>query len=278
MYLFKNRPFVGTILTAAIGSSIYYSLNVLWPVQISILYETDIMQAGWWSCIIGSGAIIGQSLCGIFVKRLGKHKWQLVGTIIGLTAFVGGMAGATASTRSLAIAFTLLASIFLGYVENAAFTIAPFCIPPKDIGLALGLLGCMRSAIASVATAVFVSVLNNKLETNVPKYVIPAITDAGLPSSSAPDLLAALSTGVFNNVEGITPNIIAAATAANQVAYTESFKIVYLSALAFGAVGIIAAFNTQNSERFFTEEIARKLHGRDLATKTVKDVEDKEYV
>ncbi|KAF2434010.1 fungal trichothecene efflux pump [Tothia fuscella] len=47
MYLFRNRPFFGTILTAAIGSCVYYSLNVLWPVQISVLYETDVMQVGW---------------------------------------------------------------------------------------------------------------------------------------------------------------------------------------------------------------------------------------
>ncbi|KAF2434009.1 hypothetical protein EJ08DRAFT_694041 [Tothia fuscella] len=183
--------------------------------------------------------------------------------MIGLVAFVGGMAGATATTRSLALAFTIIASICLGYVENVAFTIAPFCIPAKDIGLALGLLGCVRSSVASVATAVFVSVLNNKLETNILKYVIPAATDAGLPASST---------------ARASPEIIAAASAANQVAYTESFKIVYLSGIAFGAVGIVAALNTQNSEQFFNEEIARKLHGKEVEKKVAKTVDDEDVV
>jgi hypothetical protein len=236
------------------------------------------MAVGWWSCIVGAGSVIGQSLCGIFVKRIGKQKWQLVAAITGLTAFVGAMSAATASTRSLALAFTLIASVCLGYVENTAFTIAPFCIPSKDIGLALGLLGCVRSSIASVATAVFVSVLDNKLEVNIPKYVIPAATKAGLPETSAADLLTALTTGVFTTVEGITPAIIAAASTANQVAYTESFKIVYFAALAFGIVGIFAALNTQNSEQFFTEDISRKLHGKDLEKKDTKHIEEVEDV
>jgi hypothetical protein len=278
MHLFTNRPFIGTILTAAIGSCVYYSLAILWPIQISVLYETEVMQVGWWSCIIGAGSVIGQSLCGIFVKRLGKQRWQLVAAITGLTAFIAGMAGATASTRSLALAFTLIGSICLGYVENTAFTIAPFCIPAKDIGLALGLLGCVRASIASVATAVFVSVLNNKLEINIPKYVVPAVTSAGLPASSAPGLLAGLAIGNFTGVEGVTPQIIAAASAANQVAYTQSFKVVYLAALAFGIVGILAALNSQNSEKYFTEDISRKLHGTDLDKIAAKDVHEKEVV
>lgn len=278
MHLFKNRPFVGTILTAAIGSSVYYSLNIIWPIQISVLYETDVLQVGWWSCIIGGGTVIGQSLCGIFVKRVGKQKWQLIGTMIILTAFVGGMAASTASTRSLALAFTIIASVSLGYVESVSFTIAPFCIAPKHIGLALGLLGCVRSSIASIATAVFVSVLNNKLETNVPKYVIPAATDAGLPASSIPDLLAGFTSGSFTGVQGVTPEIIMAAAAANQTAYSESFKIVYLAAVAFGIVGILASLNAQNSEQFFTTDISRRLHGGTRDEKATNNVEKKENI
>lgn len=267
MHIFRNRPFIGTILTAAIGSCVYYSLNVLWPTQISVLYETDIMMVGWYSCTIGAGAVIGQCLCGVFIKSLGKQKWQLVFTVAALTAFTGGMAAATSSTRALAIAFTLLASIMLGYLENVAFTIAPFCLPQKDIGLALGLLGCMRSSIATIAEAVFVCVLDNKLAVNIPKYVVPAAEQAGLPASSIADLISALSTGVFTGVKGVNSKVIAAAEAANVVAYSESFKVVYLAAIAWGCVGIIAALNAQNSDRFFTEEIARKLHGRDLDKK-----------
>lgn len=270
MHLFKNRGYVGTILTAAIGSCVYYSMNILWPIQISVLYETDVMMVGWWSCIIGAGAVIGQSLCGIFVRALGRQKYQFIFTTCALVAFTGGMAAATTNTRSMALAFVLLASIMLGYLENVAFTIASFCLPPKDLGLALGLLGCVRSSIACIAQAVFVSVLTNRLTDNVPKYVAPAVTEAGLPAASLPSLFTALTTGNFTAVEGATPTIIAAAAGANQEAYTQSFRTVYLVSLAFGGLGIIAACNAPNIEKFFTEDIARKLHGKDIDKKVDK--------
>lgn len=264
MHLFKNRGYVGTILTAAIGSCVYYSLNILWPIQISVLYETDNIRIGWWSCLIGAGAVIGQSLCGLFVRAIGKQKWQFVGTTCGLVAFTAGMAAATTETRAMALAFVLLASIMLGYLENVAFTIASFCLPAKDLGLALGLLGCVRSSIACIAQAVFISVLNNRLTENIPKYIAPAATEAGLSADALPALFTALTTGNFTSVDGATPEVIAAAVGANQIAYTQSFKTVYLVSIAFGGIGIIAACNAPNVEKFFTEEIARKLHGKDI--------------
>lgn len=270
MKLFMNRGYVGTILTAAIGSCVYYSLNILWPIQISVLYETDNIMIGWWSCLIGAGAVIGQSLCGLFVRAIGKQKWQFIGMTCGLVAFTAGMAAATKDTRSMALAFVLLASICLGYLENVAFTIASFCLPPKDLGLALGLLGCVRSSIACIAQAVFISVLTNRLTENVPKYIAPAVTEAGLPASSLPSLFAALTTGNFSSVPDVTPEVITAAVGANQVAYTQSFRTVYLVSIAFGALGIAAACNAPNVEKFFTEEVARRLHGKDIDKKTTK--------
>lgn len=100
------------------------------------------------------------------------------------------------------------------------------------------------------------------------QYVIPAAESAGLPASSIPDLLTAFTTGVFTNVKGITPQIIAAAAGANQTAYVQSFKIVYLAAIPWGVVGIIAALNAPNAEKHFDEFISRRLHGRDLSKKS----------
>lgn len=51
MRFFKNRAYVGVIITAAVGSMVYYSLLILWPIQISVLYETTTMGVGWKSCV-----------------------------------------------------------------------------------------------------------------------------------------------------------------------------------------------------------------------------------
>lgn len=51
MKFFQNRQYMGVVITAAVGSMVYYSLLVLWPVQITVLYDTDIMAVGWKSCV-----------------------------------------------------------------------------------------------------------------------------------------------------------------------------------------------------------------------------------
>lgn len=187
-----------------------------------------------------------------------------------LTAFTGAMAATTQSTPGMAVAFIFMASVCLGYVENVALTIGPFCLDQGDLGLALGLLGATRSTLATTAQAIFEAVLSNKLLTNVPKYVVPAVVSAGLPQSSVEALLAGLAAGNFTGVPDITPDIITAAVAGNKEAYSQSFKIVYLTAIAFGACGIIAALNAPNSESKFTDIIPRKLHDKKLDGKVAQ--------
>jgi len=188
-------------------------------------------------------------------------------TVTLLTIFAGAMAGTTQSTPAMAVAFIFLASISLGYVETVALTIGPFCLKQEDLGLALGLLGATRSTLATTAQAIFTAILNNKLLTNIPKYVIPAAVDSGLPESSTTALLEGLAVGNFSAVPDITPAIIAATMDGNKEAYSQSFKIVYLSAIAFGVCGIIAAANAPNSDAKFTNFVPRKLHGQRLDAK-----------
>lgn len=211
---------------------------------------------------VGAGAVLGQGLCGILVRVLGHHKLQMVVSICLLTLFTGAMAATTPATPKMAVAFIFLASVSLGYVENVAMTIAGFCLREEDLGLALSLLGATRSTLATCAQAVFVAILTNKLVSNIPEYVVPAILDAGLPESSTSEFLKGLAMGDFSDVDGVNPSVIAAGVDANKQAYSESFKMVYYAAIAFGVCGIIAALNTPNMEAKFTNKIARKLHGK----------------
>ena len=297
MRLFRNRHYVGVIITASVGSMVYYSLLVLWPVQITVLYETTIMGVGWKSCVgkcfllqslakkevsiliflpypsVAAAALIGQAFCGLLVKVLGKHKLQMVVSVSILTAFTGAMAATSPSTPTMAVLFIFFASLSLGYVETVALTIGPFCLKQEDLGLALGLLGATRSTLATTAQAVFTAILNNELLTKIPKYVIPAALDAGLPESSTTALLEGLAAGNFSAVPDITPAIIAATVDGNKEAYSQSFKIVYLAAIAFGICGIIAALNAPNSDSKFTDIVPRKLHGQKLDAKlTEKEI------
>jgi MFS family permease len=49
MRLFKNIPWVAITVCATVGSMIYYSMSVLWPLVVGALYTKDVVQIGWMS-------------------------------------------------------------------------------------------------------------------------------------------------------------------------------------------------------------------------------------
>jgi hypothetical protein len=82
---------------------------------------------------------------------------------------------------------------------------------------------------------------------------------AALPSSEVPALIQGLSSGNMTGVPDLSPSITTAAKAAYKEAYSQSFKVVYLSSIAFGACAIVAAFYAPNLEERFTRIVARRL-------------------
>lgn len=253
---------------------IYYSMGVLWPLQISVMYTQDQFQIGLMSCAVGSTVLLGQIFAGFLVKAIGKQKWQLFAMALSMTVCIGSMAATNQHTRGGAIALVCLAGIFLGYLELVTLTIAPFCLAAADIGLATNILASFRSAMASLAISVYVTILNNKTAVFIPQLVGKAAVEAGLPSASVPSLLAGLATGSFSDVKGISPSVIAAAVDANKTAYAKSFQIVYFTSIAFGGCAVIASLFTPNCEEHFNEEIPRKLHAGKMALHSEKEKSD----
>jgi hypothetical protein len=266
MRAFKNRRFVSTTIVGSVASMIYYSANVIWPSQVSKLYVSDggLLEIGWLSMTIGGGTLLGQATGGFLCRPITKQKWQLVVFASAMTAFIGAVAAADPSRRSLGVAMTLLGSFCVGYIEIVIITTAPLCLAPEDIGLATGVGGACRAGSGAVATAIYVTILNNMLAKNVPKYVAPAALDAGLPKSSLPALLTGLSSGNFTAVPSLTPSIETVARAAYKTANSESYKVVYLASIAFGLLAIAFSFLTPNLETQFSDSVARKLHGKDI--------------
>jgi Fungal trichothecene efflux pump (TRI12) len=97
--------------------------------------------------------------------------------------------------------------------------------------------------------------------------------NAGLPSADLPALFAALATGTATAMEavpGITPTVIAAVGDAVKVAYSQAFKTVYLTSIAFGGLSIIAALFITSIDDLMTDFVARKIRG--VETKPIGSV------
>ena len=147
----------------------------------------------------------------------------------------------------------------IGWVDNITFPGVTLLWEAQDIGLATGVLGSIRAIGGAVAQALYVSILTNKVSVYLPKYVVPAATSAGLPSSSLPALFAGITAGNFTAVPGITPEIIAATGAATSKAYLESFRIVFYATIPFGALLIFFAVLSPNFEKYLSMNVAKRL-------------------
>ena len=220
--------------------------------------------------------MFGQVLAGLVFKPIGHAKYQLLACCIGMTVFIAGLAAADQHHRSLAIAFTLLGGICVGFLELITIIMAGLVCEPGDIGLASGFLASLRQVFGTIAVTIYVTILDNRLKVTLPADVVPAALNAGLAKSAIPDLFQAITLGTpaaFAKVPGITPNIIAAVGGALQDAYAASFKTGYLVSITFGALACTAALFSQSIDDKLTGQVARKLRGIDTGGDGGEDVE-----
>lgn len=62
IHLFKSRGYLAMVITAMVGSCVYYSMSVIWPQQIAYLFPGSHTHKGWLACIVG-GLMSKSLLC-----------------------------------------------------------------------------------------------------------------------------------------------------------------------------------------------------------------------
>lgn len=175
-------------------------------------------------CIVGSSCLLGQIVGGPLCRYIKRSRIILISSCASLLAFSASMVSINPGEEKKGIALMFMACFSVGIIEACSLSLVPLSCPSEDLGVALGTLGSIRSGGAAVATAIFVTVLTNKLTKFVPAMVAPAAIAAGLPESSLTQLFANLATGTLAKTPGINADIITAVVAANAQAGANSFR------------------------------------------------------
>ena len=130
---------------------LYYSLNVIYPTMVAVLFTSDIVKAGLLSCAIGGGVGAGQFTASLWATIGGNFRWKLFFSVCAFTAFTAGLAGA--KTQATASALAVCASYFIGALESLAGVGVTIAIRNQtELGAGVGVYGSIRSLMGVLAS------------------------------------------------------------------------------------------------------------------------------
>lgn len=146
---------------------------------------------------------------------------------------------------------------FFGWAQYESVAFTQLGVPQQDLGFSGGLAGMARYAGGSLAQAIYTTILTNTQTKRAAMTLPQAAMDAGMTAENAQKLLAAFPLGAqaIAAVPGTTEEALAAATMAFQWSYAHGLKIVALSSLSFGILGLICCVWCEDLTPKMTDKI-----------------------
>lgn len=259
--MFKSIPFVALIVSSTFSTMVFSAVTILWPAIIRYLYTKNTIEIGWQSCTVGGGNILGLLASCFAITYLPNVKLQVIAFSALTLIFVSALSSLSAQHWASTIAFGLIGCATVGYVENVAIIGTSLFWEAQDIGLAIGVLGSIKALGGSIAQIIYYNVWKTSLARNLPKYVVPAAVNAGLPPNSADELLLNI-TGSQAAVPGADANVMAAAVPAFVRAVEESLRVIFYVSIPFSAILLLSACFFPDFRPLLTDIVARKLQAR----------------
>ncbi|KIW78953.1 hypothetical protein Z517_08793 [Fonsecaea pedrosoi CBS 271.37] len=265
-HLFRRiRTFTLILIVTIVGGMLYYSLLSFFPLYLSLIYvndPSDDIKIGVYNIPLQAGSLFGGVTTFWALPKLRKPRPMLIIAVFVQLLFIALMAIPNQNQRPMALAFSFFGAVGLGSSVSLSVLLIQFSVPDKYIGFAGGMLSLFRFGGGAVGTAVYSSIFSSRSADKVPAYVAAAALRNGLPSSSVDQLLGAMLTatgGPVTDVPGYTAEIGVAVSHAVKSAYVASFRYVWLSSIAFGAVSLICTIFVKDLSHQLNDTVAIRL-------------------
>jgi hypothetical protein len=241
--------------------------------------------AAWLSSVSGIGRAAGIIIGSLLATTLHQVKYQCFTAILLGGLFFGCkwffayaldlitsmantrlvVATCTPDTKARACSVVAAGSFFKGWTESLA--IAAITLTTQDqseLGTAEGIGGSIRFLIISISTTVYNVVLSNRQAEEIPGKEAPAVIASGLPASRVTSFIKALAVGpsALADVSGISPSIIAVGARAYKEANANSFRTMFLTAIAISCIALITTFFLPNFDSLLSDKVATTLGKR----------------
>ncbi|KAK5693788.1 hypothetical protein LTR17_025026 [Elasticomyces elasticus] len=238
----QGRTFAICAALLFIEGIMLFSIIIFYPVLTVNLFETDPFlevargQPFWIACMF-STLVYGY----VSTKRRSIRAPMFVGFVL-FTAGLIGLATIEPGHSINAIVFNGLAGLGFGAPLVLIVAGVQLSTPHHLIATATAVTTSARAVAATVFTAIYSPALSTRLDKYIPAYVSEAALVAGLPPSSVPAFISALTgtdPAAVMQVPGVTPTIAAAGGAALKHAFADGIRVIYVIAVPFGALACI---------------------------------------
>ncbi|OAG44977.1 hypothetical protein AYO21_00939 [Fonsecaea monophora] len=258
-----------------------FAFAIFYPIMSQILFTTDPIlvvlrsQAAWIPALL-STVLWGYASTHFRTIR----EPLLVGNVI-MTAGMVGLATVQPGQSTNAIAFACVAGVGFGAPLVLTVSGAQLVVPHKVLATASAVTTTARAIGVAIFTAIFTAAFNTRLKLYLPEYIIAAAEASGLPGSSIPAFLEALTTGqtaTLPTIPGATSEIIAQGFSALQQAYADSIRVVFIIAAPIGLAGSIVCLflgDLKKTMNYRVDAPVEELHakrGRHTGTETERRV------
>ena len=178
-----------------------------------------------------------------------------------MTVITGCLATVTPSMNVIATVLVILSFGMVSGVSIFATSMIQVAVKHEYIGIASGVFVTSRTLGGAVATTIYLTVLQNRITTDIPKYVALPLAENGTKPSLIPGIILALTSGDVTSpaLASVSPKALYAAVTGLKLAYADAFRLVYLISIAFGVIGCVVVAFAANVDHLMTGKVDIKL-------------------
>ncbi|KIW17953.1 hypothetical protein PV08_05148 [Exophiala spinifera] len=258
------RGFAGIVVCGAMGGLIFFGLSVAWPSEVYYVYatSTDWSNNAWRTTSLGIGIWVGDCFVSPLIGIFKYAKWQLVVYAGLLTLFLGIASLCTPNDVALGIAMSGLAGVVTGPFEQAPAALSQLFVEDEDLGMAFSLFGGLRSAFGAIGSAVFLSIIHNKVPEQLAIHIGAVAASHNISASEIPLIIQELSEGQISSllkIPGVDASVIGELAYASRWAYADAYKVAYYAAVAFGAATFLVTLTLRDLDYLLTDHVPRTI-------------------
>lgn len=260
----EPRILVLTLIITFISGANLVSAVMFWPSQAFHVYGHDPIGVGIRGLPMPFAVVAGACVVLWLLSVLrGYNRELMIGSSVLMTAGCGSLAIGTPYNLDRLWGPLVLAGLGIGGIVVPASIISTIISPSDLIATIAALTLSIRVIGGSIGYTVYYNVFVAKFVPNAKKY-IGGVMAHRLNITNTTYIAHAIEFTALSVLERIhdIPGIAGNETAyqmvieAGKVAYAESYKYVYLTSIAFGAISIIAACFLGNIDKYMDDHVA----------------------